>query len=158
MKAYAPEKTTMHESLFLPDCPAHIILNIRGPSLRGLLIGCRFQQQTGEELAGRVPARSLQFPFQSRGSTFHPLKSSSVKRCTPPPPPTPLSLWLSVALRLKLCSQICLCLSLLLASCWLFTLFFSGGRVSPKLIQFQISTELTFKPIRRNRCFFLVST
>lgn len=42
----------------------------------------------GARGAGCVPARSLQFSFQSRGSTFHPLKSSLVKHC-------PLSLALS---------------------------------------------------------------
>lgn len=87
--------------------------NIHGLSLRRLLIGCKFQLSMEQEAAGAC-VRSLQFSFQSRGSTFHPLKSSSAKHC-------PLSAPLTRSPSQTMCSQARLCL--FLPSCrWLFTL------------------------------------
>lgn len=99
-------------------------------------------RKTTEEETARVHGCSMQFSFQSRGSTFHPLKRSSVKHC-------PLSPALSWPPSPTVCSLPRLCL-LLLSLFWstLPVVIFSSCTV-PVFYLIHFKTSHSFQLERR---------
>lgn len=157
MNLLSQSRSAVHKSLFLSNsyltytkAPWSVCLCATDFNWLLRVKGFKGRKTTEQETA-RVRGCSMQFSFQSRGSTFHPLKRSSAKHC-------PLSPALSRPPSPTVCSLPRLCLFLLSLRVLLalsfgrhFLLSFSPAVPSQSFFSFTLKPANTVTPFNWNK-------